>query len=124
MRSMSNPNKRKGSGMEDRVVREAKKRELDARKQPGSGIYANYPSDVVVEQILVEAKTGYSRVNVAGEKIFSLNMTWLSKVEKEAQTHGFDNHALAFRPTGTTKCYAVIDLNFFLDLLVKGKTNV
>ncbi len=113
--------KRKGSGFESRIVREAQATGLNARKQPGSGVFKDFPNDAVIESILIEAKAGYTRLNVRGEKHFSLDVDWINKVLSHAKESGFDGWLLAMRPDGIRRWWLLGDGQFILDLILENK---
>jgi hypothetical protein len=119
---MANPNKTKGSNFERRIVKEALKSGLEARKQPLSGILPDYPSDVVIEQTLVEAKTGYTRETIKDGPVMSVRLEWLEKVKRLAKSKEFERGVLMIRPDGMTTPFVIMTLDNFLDLLkeVKG----
>jgi hypothetical protein len=116
---MRNNNKRLGSGLEDRVVERASKAGLEARKQPGSGVYKEYPSDAVVENILVECKVRSSSLDAKGNTNIHINLDWLRKAQKEASEAGFEGAVVVVNPKGSTRPLALVDLNFLIQLLVE-----
>lgn len=116
---MSTRQKRKGTRLEKRVVEQAQAQGLTARLQPGSGIYQDYPSDAVIENLLIECKCGYERLTANGEKTFTFQMAWLNKVEREAKQAGYHGAVVVVRPGSSRRALAVVDLNWFLEVLKK-----
>lgn len=113
--------KDKGSRFESRVVQDALAEGLSAKKQPGSGQYAGYPNDAVIESLLVECKAGYTRVNVAGERRFALEVEWIEKVLRHAREDGKAGWVLAIRPNGIRRWWALVDGKWLLALLAENK---
>src|SRR5579859_2525460 len=93
-----NKNKQKGTRLENRVVRAAKARGMEARKQPLSGQLKDFPGDCLVVDSLIECKTGYTT-----ERTFHLNFDWLDQIIKQAKDNKNRLGALVFRPDGTNK---------------------
>jgi Holliday junction resolvase len=106
-----NKSKARGTGWEVRLVNRARKRELEARRQPGSGAYKGIPNDVVVEGWLGEAKMRTDHPSMAQM------MEWLRGVEANAEEHGFAGAFLAYNHKGSRKPVVMIDLEAFLGLL-------
>src|SRR5436190_11214522 len=113
---MGNKNKAKGTRLETRAVAEAKKFSLPARKQPLSGQLADFPEDVVVADVLLQCKAGYTRTNKDGARSFSFRKAWLDQVQQAATTHGYRFGAVLFRPDGTNTLFVTLDYNDFLKL--------
>jgi Holliday junction resolvase len=115
-----NKQKRKGSQLERRVVKEAHQKGIDAHVQPGSGMYKDYPSDAVIGTILAECKCGYESMNKAGEKSFSFRTEWIDKVERQAKEAGYQGAVVCVRPGSSRRILAVVDFLFLIDLLKKA----
>lgn len=118
---MTTKQKRKGSGFEDRIVRDAHEQGLDARKQPGSGVYKDFPHDVVVEDLLAECKAGYTVERVKAGKTFQFQLSWLDGVVEAARKAGKRAGVVFFRPDNTKRAWALMEENFFLELLRENK---
>jgi hypothetical protein len=83
-----------------------------------------FPSDVVIERILVECKVRAAKVVARGKRIISFDLEWLNKVIDNAAQHGFEMGVVIFRPKGSPKRYVVLEEEAFLDLLTnKGATS-
>lgn len=108
---MTNKSKARGTGWEVRLVNRAKKRGLSARRQPGSGVYPQYPNDVVVEGMLGECKMRTDHPSMAQM------VEWLRGVEANAAKHEFPGAFLAYNHKGSRKPIVMIDLETFLGLL-------
>lgn len=121
---MSNPNKSKGSRLETRVVKMAEAHGLSARRQPGSGIYADFPNDVTIENLLIEAKCGYTRFagkGVEKSKKISVDLEWIIKVSTNAEKGQFDEGLLVIRPDGVQEPYVFVRLEYLLRVLAALK---
>lgn len=118
---MSNPNKRKGSSLETAIVKKAQQQDLYARKQPGSGVYKDFPNDVVLENLLVEAKSGYTRLNSDGSKKFSVDVGWLLRVAENAEKGNFEAGIVVIKPDGVRTPYAIVSLDYLLRVLTALK---
>lgn len=112
-------NKRKGTRLETQVVERAHEAGLEAHRQPGSGMYEDYPSDAVIENLLIECKCGYVHLNAAGEKTFTFQLAWMTKVEMNAKKAGFRGAAVIVKPGTSRRSLAIVDLNLLLELLKK-----
>ena len=112
---MTNKARALGNGLENRVVTRARKRGLAAWKQPGSGVYADYPNDVVVSTLLGECKVRSTLPSLA--QMFE----WLEYVESNARKKKgeFDGAFLVFNQKGGRKPKVMLDLDLFLKLLAE-----
>lgn len=110
---MTNKNRALGNGLESRVVTRARKRGLAAYRQPGSGVYADYPNDVVVATLLGECKVRSTLPSLA--QLFE----WLGNAERNAQGK-FEGAFLVFNQKGSRKPKVVLDLDLFLKLLAES----
>lgn len=117
---MANRNKELGTALENRVVEKAEEHGLTARRQPGSGMFAAYPEDDVVENLLVQAKVQSAHLDAKGEKCLTLRLGWLKQVEEAAAKHGFDAGVVVVRPKGSARLLVLCDGDFFLDLLARS----
>src|SRR5690242_20352298 len=108
---MPNPNKALGSGLEARVVKRANLLGLEAHRQPGSGIFRDYPNDVVVAGHLGECKVRSTNP--------SLNelLGWLDGVENAAVKAKMPGGFLVFNRKGSRHPKVLCDLTYFLVLL-------
>lgn len=113
---MTTRSKALGSGLERRVVDWAKRYGFDARRQPGSGVYADFPSDVLIEtpvaRVLAECKVRSTHPSV------NEMLGWLDGVQKHASrmpqgTTG----VLVYNHKGSRKPKVILDLDAFLFLL-------
>jgi hypothetical protein len=117
---MTNKNKALGTGLENRAVEKAQKKGLPAKKQPGSGVFKGYPSDVVLaERVLGECKVRSVEVTSRGAKVAPFEYGWVDKVIEEAKSTGFDFGVVIFQPKAVRKQYAVMEFETFLDILVQ-----
>jgi hypothetical protein len=116
-----NPKKAVGAALEKKVVERAQEAGLDARKQPGSGVFKGYPSDAVIEQWLVECKVRSLVENAAGESRYPLDLGVVEKVGEQARAGGFVAGALVIRAKRSRKLYTVLDFDTFLGLLSASK---
>lgn len=114
--------KRKGNRLESRVVKAAQEAGLEARRQPGSGVYKNYPNDAVVAHTLLEMKCGYTELSASGEKSFRFQLEWIRNVMKHAKEQGFEGGAVIVRPDGSQTCYAVVEVEYLLSLLKRASS--
>jgi hypothetical protein len=112
--------KAKGSHFEERIVADAHEAGLLARRQPGSGVFVDYPNDVIIEDILGEAKAGYS--TGAKETLsFRIQIKWLENVSIHAKKVGMWMGVLFFRPNGCIRYWVVLEKDKFLELLKENK---
>lgn len=124
---MSNSRKQLGTSLEKQVVAKANQRpNLAALSQPLSGALYDFPADVVLtdaqSRTLIECKVRAAHLTVKGEKHFTIDLHWINKVRAEAVRDNADAFAVALRAKGSSQIYALIDLDFLLDLLnKKGK---
>jgi hypothetical protein len=93
------------------VVKRAQARNLKAEKQPGSGVYQDFPNDVVVHGLLGECKVRSSHPSLA------LLLIWLAGAEENAKKHGFPGAFLVYNQKGSKAPRVLLDLDLFLDLL-------
>jgi Holliday junction resolvase len=114
---MSNPKKALGTSLENRVVRKAKAAGLDAKKQPGSGVYHDFPADVVIESTLVECKVRAVERRVSGERYIQLDLAWMDQVVQQAEKAGYEMGVAVFQPKNGRKQYVLIQFEAFLSLL-------
>jgi hypothetical protein len=114
---VSNQRKALGTALETRLVKVARALGLRASRQPLSGALKDYPGDVVVEEGLVEAKVRSVRLNARGERILSIDLGWLEKVEAEAKRAGFEWSAVIVRPKNSPRLLCLIDADLLLELL-------
>jgi hypothetical protein len=116
---MSNTRKALGSSLESRVVQRAQKAGLLAARQPGSGVYADYPNDVVVDTaqggLLVECKVRSTTPSL------SQLLLWLHGCQSNAQRAGYGGGALVYNAKGSRRPVVLIDLDLFLSLLSSEK---
>jgi hypothetical protein len=97
---MSNKRKALGRALEDRVVEKAKELGLEARVQPGSGVFKAYPHDAVIEHMLVECKVRATHLDAGGRRIISLDLNWLTKTLEDAEKAGFKGAVLIVNAKG------------------------
>ena len=108
---MTNRNRALGNGLEARVVSRAKERGLRAHQQPGSGIYKDYPNDVVVNGMLGECKVRTTLPSLAQL------LEWLAYVESNSKKGEYTGAFLVFNQKGSRKPKVMLDLDLFLDIL-------
>jgi hypothetical protein len=116
---MSNQRKALGSALESRVVERAQAAGLCASRQPGSGVFKDFPSDVRVEGGLVECKVRSAGVDAKGQRYLRIDLDWLRKVKEEAGRSGLEWAAVVVNPKGSRSPMVLLDLEFFLSLLVE-----
>jgi hypothetical protein len=110
-----NRNKRKGSAFESRVVARALKAGLEARKQPGSGVFNDYPNDLVIEGWLGEAKTRTDHPSL------TQMLAWLDGVQANAKKgREFFGGFLVYNQVGSRKPIVMLSLDDFLSILRLG----
>jgi Holliday junction resolvase len=115
--------KQLGTAGENRIVEQAKAHGLHAHRQPGSGIYKDYPADVVIEdKVLVESMVRAVEKSQPGERYVRLDLNWLEKVVDEAAGAGFEMGVVVLQPKGARRRYTLIDFETFLDLLSRSNT--
>lgn len=114
--------KRLGSALEARVVERAQKKGLEARLQPLSGALKSHPGDAVVDKVLVECKVRAAAVDGKGQRYLRLDLAYLDKVKKQALGVQMDGAVVVYNSTGSRTPVVIVDLDFFLELLVKKLT--
>lgn len=118
---MSNPRKALGTGLENRVVQRAQARGLRANRQPGSGMFRDYPNDVVIEVEL----PGVGLLRLLGEcKVRSRHPSyiemqeWLEGAQENARkAKTFTGAFLAYNVKGSRTPRVLLDLDLLLNLL-------
>lgn len=115
---MTTNSKALGSGLESRVVRRAERLGLRARRQPGSGVYEDFPNDVVIDApggitALVECKVRSTLPSLAQM------LGWLDRVERNVKPPHHHFGALVYNTKGSRKPKVLLDLDVFLALLAK-----
>lgn len=110
---MANKNKALGSGLETRVVDRARAKGLSARRQPGSGVFTEYPNDVVVEGFLGECKVRSTHPSLAQM------LDWLGTTEFHAEAAGYRGAFLVYNQKGSRTPVVLLDLDLFLSLLAE-----
>ena len=111
---MSNPNKALGTGLENRVVERAHKRGIPAAKQPGSGIFKDYPNDVVVGGYLGECK-------VRSRHPSYIDMQeWLEYAQANAKKARMPGAFLVYNVKGSRMPRVLLDLDLFLDIVAQS----
>jgi Holliday junction resolvase len=118
---MPSANKQLGSAFESRVVKRASEKGLKARKQPGSGVYAGLPNDVVIENLLVECKVRSASLTAKGEKRLTIDLDWLRGVQTAATREGFRDGIVVINPKGSARPLVLCDYEFWLELLNSAK---
>lgn len=115
---MPNQNiKQLGRNLEHAVVAAAKASGHKAHRQPMSGRIASMPSDVVIDNLLVEAKVRAVRLDAKGARILSIDLDWLDGVLKNAEKHGFEAGIVVVRPKGSARLLCLVELPYFLGKL-------
>lgn len=117
---MANPKKRLGTGLEKRIVADARAAGKRANKQPLSGVLNDYPNDAVVEDILVEAKVRAVRLDAKGKRIISIDLDWLDGVLKNAAKNGFETGIVVIRPKNSERLLTLMLFSSFLEMLKGG----
>lgn len=121
------PNQRKnlGRSLEHKVVEEAKARGLKARRQPLSGILADFPNDAEVGDRLVEAKVRAAKLDSKGARFIRIDLDWLTGVIENARKNGYRQGIVVVRPKGSQQLLVLTELDDYLGLLSveKGLTN-
>lgn len=112
---MTTQSKALGNGLETRVVKRAERLGLTARRQPGSGVYAGWPNDVLVYNnaditALVECKVRSTHPSMAQM------LAWLDEVERNSGQCA-DFGCLVYNVKGSRKPKVLLDLDTFLSLL-------
>lgn len=79
---------------------------------PGSGGTRFGGGDVIVDDVLIEAKT-----TTSDKTSFSIKKQWLEKAEEQCFEQKCNYYALAFRFEPTGKDYYVIPENEFIDYI-------
>lgn len=118
---MTSKQKKLGSALEHRVVERARSKQLEARVQPGSGIYHDHPSDCVVAHTLVECKVRSVEIDAKGNRTFRVDLDWWDRVKAAAHKASFDLAALVMNAKGSQKPMVLIDLDHYLDLLAQSQ---
>ena len=118
---MANNNKSLGTGLETRVVKRARDRGLEASRQPGSGVFRDFPNDVVVEanvpglgvlRLLGECKVRSRHPN------YSEMQEWLEAAQENAKkSKQFQAAFLTYNVKGSRIPRVMLDLDDFLDIL-------
>lgn len=108
---MTNKNRALGNGLESRVVARSLRRGLRAHRQPGSGVFREYPNDVVVERLLGECKVRSDLPSLA--KMFE----WMENAQANAKRKRFVGSFLVFNRKGSRKPVVMMDLDLLLDIL-------
>lgn len=67
----------------------AKVEGLKATRQPLSGVLPDYPSDVIIQDWLVEVKVRAEKILAKGDRVVPVDFEWLEKVDKNARRSGF-----------------------------------
>lgn len=118
---MTSQPKALGSSLERRVVKRATAKGLRAKKQPLSGVLADFPHDVVIERLLVECKVRSTHTTMKGETQFTIPIAALREVQDAARkSKDFDQGILVVNPKGSSNPFVVCDLDWFLTLLTRG----
>lgn len=117
---MTTRSKALGSGLETRVVKRAERLGLTARRQPGSGVYREFPNDVLIEapglNVLIECKVRSTHPSMAEM------LAWLEQVEKNGRrlTYPGAMGAVVYNPKGSRKPKVLLDLDEFLGLVASN----
>lgn len=85
---------------------------LDGRVTPNSGGTKFSGGDVVVDPVLIEAKT-----TTTPKKSFSIKKEWIDKINEQAFEQGQSEGILAFQFEPSGENYFVLDENQFIDYL-------
>ena len=95
-----------------------KQRNTKAELRRGSGNVATAKGDLIDDQVLHEAKSGYTRVDGKGRTVFSLQRNWLLKIGREALQEGrIPVLEIHFDSTPDDEIYAVLPATVLFDLL-------
>lgn len=108
---MSNPNKALGNGLENRVVQRAAKLGIPAARQPGSGVFRDFPNDVVVADFLAECKVRSRHPS------YTEMQEWLEGVQAHAQRVGLADGILVYNVKGSRTPRVLLDLDTFLKIV-------
>lgn len=116
---MSNRNKALGSALETRVVERARKRGLPASRQPGSGVFRDYPNDVVVGDLLIECKVRSAHPSLSDV------LSWLYNVQDnaarlKAKGSQMRGGVVVYNTKGEKMPRVLLDLDLFLDLCAEA----
>lgn len=103
---MTTKTKALGHALEVSSVKKATKRGLEASVQPGSGIYADFPKDIVLEELLGECKKRSTPPSLA-------------QMEKWLEGADF----LVYAHKGSREQLVLLRYDTFLDVLVATKTH-
>jgi hypothetical protein len=118
---MPSKNKALGLSNERQVVGKLRGAGIEAKQQPGSGVYKEYPNDVLIPGgILAECKVRATSMTARGERIIPFDMDWLEGCEKNAKDHNYEHGVVIVKQRNGRKRLAVMDLDYFIELL-KGE---
>lgn len=106
-------NKKLGNGLEERVVKRALALGLDARRQPGSGVYKAYPNDVVVGDLLGECKVRSRHPS------YIEMQEWLEYAQDNAKRLKMRGAFLVYNVKGSRTPRVLLDLDLFLALMAE-----
>jgi hypothetical protein len=118
---MANKPKNLGRALEHRVADKAKAKGLQAKRQPGSGMFSLAPHDAVIENLLVEAKVRSYSTNAKGEDTIAFPIHALRKVQASAVVNGFEQGILVVNPKGSQSPFVLMDFDWFISLLAENK---
>lgn len=109
--------------LEERIARDLNRvptaREMEARRNPGSGNQWHRPADVLDEVLLPEAKYRHV-VNARGEQVYTVTKETLEKTIHEAAGTGkFPCHCFQFK--GDDRVYVTFDWDVLVDLVTEYK---
>jgi hypothetical protein len=93
---------------------------LKANRQPGSGVFKDYPSDAIIERFLVECKVRAPLPVVEGaEASVRVEYKWLDRVRMLAAKEGMTG-AVVVRPKGAHKLMVLMDFDEWLQFIERG----
>jgi Holliday junction resolvase len=117
-----NSSREAGNRFEREIVNEAKGEGLEARRQPLSGSTPSHPNDVVLEDILIEAKIRGVVADASSNKSIRFQMSWLRGVVSSAKAHGYRMGVVVFRMKGDKQRYVTLSWDDFIGLIKSSKT--
>lgn len=110
-----------GTALERRVVKDATAAGIPARRQPLSGMLADFPNDVAVDNFLAECKMRAAHLDARGAKTLSLSLDWLHKVCDNAKKAGFRAGVLISRAKGSPQLYVTMKWEDWTELVAKSR---
>lgn len=108
-----------GRSLEHRVANRARAKGLEAKRQPGSGMFQEAPHDVTFARILGECKVRSYTTNAKGEDSVTFPISALRKVQASAIKNEFEQGVLIVNAKGNHNPFILMDLDWFLGVLAQ-----